>query len=60
MLGGSVHHRIPSVPCTHPDDLGFGVLEVQQQRHQPVENLLEERLAVTLAEFGQVAKEHDG
>lgn len=44
----------------HLDHLRLGVLEVQQQRYQPVQDLLEESLAVFLAELGQVAEEHDG
>lgn len=45
---------------THLDHLRLGVLQVQQQRHQPVEDLLEENLAVAFAEPAQVAEEHDG
>lgn len=45
---------------THLDNLRLGVLEVQQQRYQPVQDLLEESLAVVFAELGQVAEEHDG
>lgn len=45
---------------THFDNLRLRVLEVQQQRHQPVQDLLEENLAVAFAELGQVAEEDDG
>lgn len=45
---------------THFDNLRLRVLEVQQQRHQPVEDLLEEDFTVVLAELGQVAEEDDG
>lgn len=45
---------------THFDNLRLRVLEVQQQRHQPVQDLLEEDLAVAFAELGQFAEEDDG
>jgi len=45
---------------THFDNLPLRVLEVEQQRHQPVEDLLEEDFGVAFAELGEVAEEHDG
>lgn len=57
--------EIPGIPGNgageaHLDHTWLWVLQVQQERDEPIEDLLRENLRVGAAEAGQVSEEDDG